>query len=188
MALIMQSSDNGFVDAAAKIVRFPNQVRPASVALRQEVHAALDEYQLGGAAISSCSAKTDIVYMTKSPQAAPPLQRTQQLADPALGNWSVISDSAPAPATVGIHQFTHTPFALSNAHPINSNGDAAAPAIDIAFFDQLNCFGVQILTAQAAVFTDCPSAAPRQTLHIQAEDDVNIRCRLMNQRRRRIAA
>jgi hypothetical protein len=188
MALIMQSSDNGFVDAAAKIVRFPNQVRPASVALRQEVHAALGEYQLGGANIASCSAKTDIVYLTPAPQSAPPPQSAQRLADPALGNWSVMSDSAPAHTAVAIQQFDHAPFALSSAKSPGGNSDVAAPAIDITFFERLNCFGVQILTAQSAIFTDIASAAPEKTLHIQGDENVDIRCSLMNQRRRRFAA
>jgi len=186
MALIMQSSDNGFVDAAAKIVRFPNQVRPASVALRQEVRATLGEYQLGGANIASCSAKTDIVYLTKSPLAAPP-QPVQRLIDPALENWSVIGDSAPAHPAVAIQQFEHAPFALSTA-PVAGINEFAASPVEIVFFDQLNCFGVQILTAQAAMFTDIPSASATQTLHLEADEDVNIRCSLMNQRRRRIAA
>ena len=48
MPIIMKSSDNGFVDAINKTVRFPNRTRPPAKAFEEAGRATLNACPLGG--------------------------------------------------------------------------------------------------------------------------------------------
>jgi hypothetical protein len=161
MPIIMKSSDNGFVDAINKTVRFPGRPR-ASRDFEEAAHATISVCPLGGWSTSSWSAHANVVHLTDGrPDNSGPQSGGDQLhrlATDGLGDWAVIvSDSSP-PVPLGIDRFQYSPFALSAAgsesHAMVDPGKVA-DAVDVAYFPELGCYRSEVLaTCEAATFVE----------------------------------
>jgi hypothetical protein len=161
MPLIMKSSDNGFVDAINKTVRFPGRER-ARRDFEEAARTTISTCPLGGWSTSSWSANADVVHLTDA--------RTDNLGSPSggeqlhrvtaggLGDWTVIvSDSSP-PVPLGIDRFQYSPFALSAAGSESGamvDPGEGADVVDVAYFPELGCYRSEVLaTCEAATFVE----------------------------------
>jgi hypothetical protein len=159
MPIIMKSSDNGFVDAINKTVRFPGRP-PAPRDFEEAAHTTIRSCPLGGWSASSWSADADVVCLTDgppqnlgSPSGGEELYR---LATGGLGDW-IVSDSWSA-APPEIDRFQFSPFALSAAgseSPATNDPGGGADSGNVAYFPELKCYRAEVLaTCEVMMFME----------------------------------
>jgi hypothetical protein len=161
MPIIMKSSDNGFVDAINKTVRFPGGLRRPRD-FDEAAHTTISVCPLGGWSASSWSADSDVVHVRDGPpeNLGSPAggEQLHRVAVGGLGDWAVmVTDSGPA-APLAIDWFQYSPLALSAAGLESSEVDdpgGGANDGNVAYFPQLKCYRAEGLArCEGAMFAE----------------------------------
>lgn len=161
MPIIMKSSDNGFVDAINKTVRFPGRPR-AQRDFEEAAHARISASPLGGWTASSWSTNAEVVHLTNAPPASfgslPGGGQSHRLTAGGLGDWAVIVSDSRAPVPLAIDRFQYSPYALSAAGPASPatvDPGGGADAGNVAYFPELGCYRAEVLaTCEVAMFVE----------------------------------
>jgi len=161
MPIIMKSSDNGFVDAINKTVRFPNRVRQPRD-FEEAVHTTISACPLGGWSASSWSANADVIRVTDGPsenlRSPAPREQFHRVAVGGLGDWEVIVSDFRSAVSLAIDQFQYSPFALGaggSESPGLADPGGSAEGGNVAYFPELKCYRAEVLaTCEAAIFVE----------------------------------
>jgi hypothetical protein len=161
MPIIMKSSDNGFVDAINKTVRFPGGLRQRRE-FEEAAHTAISVCPLGGWSASSWSANADVVHLTDGPSenlgSPAGAEQLHRVTVGGLGDWAVmVTDSGPA-VPLAIDRFHYSPFALgAGGSESRGSADPGGGEVggDVAYFPELKCYRAEVLaTCEAAMFVE----------------------------------
>jgi hypothetical protein len=161
MPIIMKSSDNGFVDAINKTVRFPGSLRQRRD-FEEAAHTTISVCPLGGWSASSWSANADVIHLTDGPQenlrSPAGGEQLHQVTVGGLGDWAVmVTNSGPA-VPLAIDRFQYSPFALGAAgseSPGSADPAGGADGGNVAYFPELKCYRAEVLaTCEAAMFVE----------------------------------
>jgi hypothetical protein len=195
MPLIMKSSDNGFVDATSKTVRFPGRERSLRE-LAQPAHDTISACAGGGWTASSWSNELDVVAIIEGeePGIAPTDTRpTHTEYGTGTADWLVVTNEPVAPIVVSVEQFEYQPFELASVRAaLSADVLGSAGSEKVAYFAELKCFraeGMAACSAGALVpisYADLPAITYMETM--RGGEEIVKEPRAMSARRRRAAA